>query len=91
MRTKKLVVATGLTSEPFLPTFKGSKEFGAPLFHCRDFLAYASTMDTERSVVIFGGTKSAWDTVYAYAAKGVKVDWVIRGMFSHGFDELLLI
>jgi cation diffusion facilitator CzcD-associated flavoprotein CzcO len=77
--TKRLVVATGMTSEAFLPAFEGSQTFGVPLFHTRDFLDYESTLETAKSVVVFGGTKSAWDAVYAYATKGVKVDWVIRG------------
>jgi cation diffusion facilitator CzcD-associated flavoprotein CzcO len=80
VHAKKLVVATGMTSEAFLPTFKGGERFHAPLFHCRDFLDYESTLETAKSVVVFGGTKSAWDAVYAYASKGVKVNWVIRGM-----------
>jgi cation diffusion facilitator CzcD-associated flavoprotein CzcO len=80
--TKRLVVATGMTSEAFLPAFEGSEGFDAPLFHCRDFLDHERTLETAESVVVFGGTKSAWDAVYAYAAKGVKVDWVIRGMLS---------
>jgi cation diffusion facilitator CzcD-associated flavoprotein CzcO len=79
--TRRLVVATGMTSEPFLPTFEGHQGFDAPLFHCRDFKYNERTVDTVESVVVFGGTKSAWDAVYAYAAKGVKVDWVIRGKF----------
>ncbi|KAK7222831.1 hypothetical protein V2G26_010834 [Clonostachys chloroleuca] len=28
--------------------------------------------------VVYGGAKSAWDGVYAYASSGVSVDWVIR-------------
>jgi cation diffusion facilitator CzcD-associated flavoprotein CzcO len=77
--TKRLVVATGLTSEPFLPTFTGGEVFGAPLFHSRDFLKYESTLETAKKVAVFGGSKSAWDAVYAYASKGVQVDWIIRG------------
>ncbi|KAK3318777.1 hypothetical protein B0H66DRAFT_249535 [Apodospora peruviana] len=75
---KKLIMATGLTSEPFLPDFKGQEEFEAPLFHSRDFLQHSDTLETAKSVTVFGGTKSAWDIAYAYASKGTKVDWVIR-------------
>ncbi len=77
---RKLVVATGLTSEPFLPHIDGQEEFGAPMFHGKDFIKHAATLDTAKRVTVFGGTKSAWDAVYAYATRGVKVDWVIRGM-----------
>ncbi|ORY56341.1 uncharacterized protein BCR38DRAFT_402501 [Pseudomassariella vexata] len=80
---KKLVVATGLTSQPFLPHIDGQESYGAPLFHCKDFLQHADTLDKAKRATVFGGTKSAWDAVYAYATKGVKVDWVIRAS-GHG-------
>jgi cation diffusion facilitator CzcD-associated flavoprotein CzcO len=76
---KKLIVATGLTSEPFVPTIEGQATFGAPVFHIKDFAKYASTLETVKSVTILGSTKSAWDAVYAYASKGVEVNWIIRG------------
>jgi cation diffusion facilitator CzcD-associated flavoprotein CzcO len=76
---KKLVVATGLTSEAFLPHFDGQEQFGRPLFHGKDFLKHAETLETAKSVTVFGGTKTAWDLVYQYASKGIEVDWVIRG------------
>lgn len=78
----KIVVATGLSSEEFLPKFEGEDTFGSPIFHMKHFAKYADTIDTAKSVTILGGTKSAWDAVYAYASKGVRVNWVIRGMFE---------
>ncbi|KAK3400337.1 FAD/NAD(P)-binding domain-containing protein, partial [Sordaria brevicollis] len=82
---KKLVLATGLTSEAFLPDFNGQEEFGAPLFHSKELKKYEeATLNGERTnaITVFGGTKSAWDAVYAYALKGIKVDWVIRGKLN---------
>lgn len=76
--TSKLIIATGLTSEAFIPKFDGSEEFEPPLFHSKHFLKYADSLDTTKSVCVFGGTKSAWDVVYQYATRGVKVDWIIR-------------
>ncbi|KAK4176132.1 hypothetical protein QBC36DRAFT_188164 [Triangularia setosa] len=75
---KKLIVATGVTSEPFLPRIDGQGEFSAPLFHSADFLQHADTLKTTDRVTVFGGSKSAWDAVYAYGTRGIKVDWVIR-------------
>ncbi|KAK3353254.1 hypothetical protein B0T25DRAFT_568465 [Lasiosphaeria hispida] len=75
---RKLVLATGFTSEPFLPHIEGQEEFGVPFFHGRDFPQHADTVETAEIVTVFGGTKLAWDAVYAHASKGVKVDWVIR-------------
>ncbi|KAH7317910.1 hypothetical protein BKA65DRAFT_609527 [Rhexocercosporidium sp. MPI-PUGE-AT-0058] len=76
--TKKLIVATGMTSQPSLPDFEGQEDFGQPLFHSRDFVKHQETLQTVKRVTILGGTKSAWDPVYAYATNGVHVDWVIR-------------
>lgn len=80
--TRRLIVATGLSSEPFMPHIEGQEEFGRPLFHAKEFLKYAGNpVDTAKvnSVTVFGGSKFAWDAVYAYGRAGVKVDWVIRG------------
>jgi cation diffusion facilitator CzcD-associated flavoprotein CzcO len=78
---RKLVVATGLTSEPWLPDFEGQKSFGAPVFHTKDFPQHADTLSYAVSVTVFGGAKSAWDMVYAYGTKGIKVNWVIRSEY----------
>ena len=79
LKTKKLVVSTGLLSETFLPTFEGMGDFGAPIFHCANLLQYSDNLfKTAKNVVIFGGTKSAWDAAYAFAIEGIHVDWVIR-------------
>lgn len=78
---KKLVVASGLTSQAFLPHFEGEEKFSAPIFHGKDFVNHADTLQTAKSVTVFGGTKTAWDLVYQYATKGVDVNWVIRGKY----------
>ncbi|GLI80119.1 hypothetical protein PoHVEF18_008469 [Penicillium ochrochloron] len=79
IETKKLIVATGITSQAYLPTFEGQDAFGAPIFHCRDMRQYEPEIlkDGER-VTVFGGTKSAWDAAYACATSGMQVDWIIR-------------
>lgn len=79
---KKLIVATGVTSDPFLPRFSGEESFGAPLFHTSALREHQGTLETAKTVAVFGGTKSAWDAVYAYATRGVKVEWIIRGMYA---------
>lgn len=84
IKARKLVVSTGLTSEPFRPKIEGEERFGGLIFHSKEFLQHADTLeDTTKRVTVFGGTKSAWDTVYAYATKGFKVNWVIRAS-GHG-------
>lgn len=79
IEAKKLVMATGITSEPYLPPFEGQDSFSAPLFHCRDLLEYEDQiLKPEKRVTVFGGTKSAWDAVYACATSDMQVDWIIR-------------
>ncbi|KAK0650927.1 putative FAD-containing monooxygenase MymA [Lasiodiplodia hormozganensis] len=78
LNTRRLIVATGLTSQPYVPTFVGQEDFGATIFHTRDFLAHADTLKTAHSVTVLGAAKSAWDAAYAYAAAGVPVDMVVR-------------
>jgi cation diffusion facilitator CzcD-associated flavoprotein CzcO len=75
---RRLVIATGLTSEAFLPHFDGQEDFGGRIFHGKYFQQNSDSLKTATAVTVFGGTKSAWDTVYAYATAGVKVNWVIR-------------
>ncbi len=74
----KLIVATGLTSEPSLPELPGQENFKAPIFHVRSFAKYAKTLETARNVCVIGATKSGFDVVYQYASRGISVDWVIR-------------
>ncbi|KAI1150310.1 hypothetical protein F4825DRAFT_427321 [Nemania diffusa] len=80
---KRLIIATGLTSEAFLPHFEGQEVFGGRLFHGKHFQQNSDTLKTAKAVTVFGASKFAWDAVYAYATAGVKVNWVIRSS-GHG-------
>ena len=77
---EKLVLATGNTSNPFIPHINGADTFNAPLFHVKDLQAQRPIMKDVKEVVVLGGTKSAWDASYAFAvAEGnAKVHMVIR-------------
>ncbi|KAJ5699137.1 hypothetical protein N7462_001142 [Penicillium macrosclerotiorum] len=77
--TRKLIVATGVTSQAYLPDFEGQATFNAPIVHCRDMLAHdAELFQDGRRATVFGGTKSAYDAAYACATAGMQVDWIIR-------------
>ncbi|KAL6801414.1 hypothetical protein GGI42DRAFT_326353 [Trichoderma sp. SZMC 28013] len=80
---KRLIVATGLTSEPFMPHFDGQEDFGGKIFHSKYFRQNRDTLKTSKAVTVFGGTKFGWDAAYSYATAGVEVNWVIRSS-GHG-------
>ncbi|ATY59099.1 Flavin monooxygenase [Cordyceps militaris] len=81
--TRRLITATGLVSDPILPSFTGQATFGGPIFHAKDFAQYAETLQTAKSATVYGVGKSAWDVAYSYAINGVPVNWVIRAS-GHG-------
>ncbi|KAF2837796.1 flavin-binding monooxygenase-like protein [Patellaria atrata CBS 101060] len=80
LRASKLVVATGLTSTPFVPRLKGSESFDRSLFHTVDFKKNAATLNPAKTkrIALLGGGKSAWDVAHEYASTGIPVDWIIR-------------
>jgi cation diffusion facilitator CzcD-associated flavoprotein CzcO len=78
LRTKKLILATGLTSQPHIPVLPRMQDFRGTVFHAKDFAKQEQTLRTAKNVVVIGGAKSAFDTAYAYAAVGAQVDMVIR-------------
>jgi cation diffusion facilitator CzcD-associated flavoprotein CzcO len=78
IETKKLILATGLTSTPNMPSYKNSESFGGPIFHAKDFCKEASTLKNIKNAVVVGGAKSAFDVAYALVQDGAKVDLIIR-------------
>ncbi|KAH0165362.1 dimethylaniline monooxygenase (N-oxide forming), partial [Aureobasidium melanogenum] len=81
LSTIKLVIATGLTSTPFIPTFTGEEVFRqlGLLIHSRDFAQHTDRLFNKTSAVtVIGGSKSAWDVAYACASRNVPVNLVIR-------------
>lgn len=76
--TKKIIMATGLTSQPNMLHFPGEQNFNAPLFHAKDFCRQAATTKSAKNAVIVGGAKSAFDIAYAFAQEGAQVDLIIR-------------
>ena len=78
MTANKLVVATSLTSEPFIPYLKGQEQFRGPILHSRQLKAQAAELAAARTVVIIGGNKSAWDVCYSVARSGRQAHMVLR-------------
>jgi hypothetical protein len=75
----KLVLATGLTSEPFMPPLPGKENFKGTVFHAKDFKKRAEELNDVKSVVVIGGNKSAWDVCYTSATRfNAKAHMVMR-------------
>ncbi|ORY61579.1 uncharacterized protein BCR38DRAFT_373516 [Pseudomassariella vexata] len=74
----KLVLATGLTSEPYMPVFSGQEIFKGHIFHSKQFKNRIDQISSSQKVVVIGGNKSAWDVCYAAARFGAKVHIIMR-------------
>ncbi|KAL4896109.1 hypothetical protein BDV59DRAFT_210772 [Aspergillus ambiguus] len=74
----KLVMATGLTSNPHLPTLQGQGNYQGLILHSKDLGSRVSHLASSTSTVVVGGNKSAWDACYNAAKSGAQVDMVIR-------------
>jgi dimethylaniline monooxygenase (N-oxide forming) len=75
----KVIVASGLTSEPNLPDLPGKQNFEGQLIHQENFgqSSVFSSADIQ-NVTVLGGGKSSADMVYAAVKAGKSVSWVIR-------------
>ena len=79
LRTRKLMVCSGLTSVPNMPTLPGQEDFKGTIIHHRDFGSSRLFEDPAVShVAVLGGAKSAADVAYAAAKAGKQVSWIIR-------------
>jgi hypothetical protein len=78
IRARRLIVATGLTSEPFMPEMGGKHTFEAPIYHTSELAKAEKGLGPFKKVVLLSGAKFSWDIACAYATAGVQVDWVIR-------------
>ncbi|KAH7333366.1 hypothetical protein BKA65DRAFT_43331 [Rhexocercosporidium sp. MPI-PUGE-AT-0058] len=76
---KKLIIATGLTSMPNIPSIP-IKDFTPPIIHTRDLAANTALLSSPdiKSVLVVGGSKSAFDTVVLLSSLKKPVTWAIR-------------
>ena len=75
---EKLVIATGLTSEPHVPYFAGQKSFQRPILHSKQLKARSQELAAAKTAVVLGGNKSAWDVCYGVASRGRQAHMVLR-------------
>ena len=95
-RAKKMIVATGSFTQPFVPDLPGRERFKGRILHQKDFgrsrVLTAEEKDIERhtNVTVLGGAKSAADIVFAAATDPNHprtVTWIIR---TSGVGPLLM-
>jgi dimethylaniline monooxygenase (N-oxide forming) len=76
---RRVIVSTGSTSIPNMPSLKGSAAFKGPIIHTLDFGRSNILEDASlKQITILGGGKSAADMVYQSVKAGKQVSWVIR-------------
>ncbi|KAL9594311.1 MAG: hypothetical protein Q9219_007105 [cf. Caloplaca sp. 3 TL-2023] len=84
IHTSKLIDATGMTSQPEIPTLPTIPGFKGKILHHKSFGQEENTLRSDPSVqnvCIIGGAKSAADVAYAFAkapAAKKNIDWIIR-------------
>ena len=76
---KKLMVATGVTSIPYLPNLPMT-DVTIPIIHSKDLGTSWKALESRRvqHVVVVGAAKSAYDAVYLLLSMGKRVTWIIR-------------
>jgi len=76
---RKLIMACGLTSKPNFPDIRTTNP-QVPIFHSIDLRVQQDFLRSDKveRVIIYGGSKSAFDAVFLCANAGKYVDWVIR-------------
>lgn len=69
--TSKLVIATGLTSEPYIPKLSGRDTFRGHVFHSKDLKMCAPDLASSSKVVVIGGNKSAMVCLKSHIDVGI--------------------
>lgn len=75
----KVVIASGLTSMPNMPTLPGQEDFENPIIHQKEF-GQSNVLSTPalQKITVLGAAKSAADLVYDSVKAGKTVTWIIR-------------
>lgn len=79
LQAVKLIIASGMTSEPRLPNLLDASKFKGKILHQKGFGKSAFHDDQSvRNITVLGGGKSAADIAYTYGKGGKSVSWIIR-------------
>ena len=81
----KLMVASGLTSEPYMPPLPGKEKFDGPIIHQEAFGSSSILKSPDiKSLCVLGGGKSSADMIYAAVTAGKKVTWLLKASDTTG-------
>lgn len=76
-QNEKVIAATGLISDPFIPKIPGLEDFSKGVIHTKQLeepeVLGRIASPTIRTVTVYGGSKSAFDTVCLLLQAGKKV------------------
>ena len=79
LMARKLMDASGMTSNPYVPDIAGAQSFTGLSVHHKAFGQSTFLTDpVKEHIVVLGGAKSAADVAYASAKAGKTVSWVVR-------------
>ncbi|KAL8703559.1 MAG: hypothetical protein Q9201_003263 [Fulgogasparrea decipioides] len=81
----KLVVASGLTSEPFIPALPDKEKFNGPIIHQEKFGSSSVLKSPDvKNICVLGGGKSSADMIYEAVLAGKKVTWILKASDTTG-------
>lgn len=84
-RASKLIIASGLTSIPNMPTIPGNEEFQGQLLH-HDAFGSSNVLHSPevQDIVVLGAGKSSADMVYEAAKAKKAVSWIMKATDTTG-------
>lgn len=84
-KTPKLIIASGLTSIPNMPSLPGKESFNGQILHQEDFGSSNVLTSTEvQNITILGAGKSSADMAYEAAKAGKTVSWILKATNTTG-------
>jgi dimethylaniline monooxygenase (N-oxide forming) len=80
IEAEKVLIATGVTSIPYMPEDFDFSHASIPVIHSKDLGAHYEQLRSEkiRRVVIVGAAKSAYDAVHFLVGMDKEITWCIR-------------
>ena len=79
INARKLVMATGLTSDAKMPVIEGLDTFKGTVFHSKDLASRAHELSSAPDIVVIGGSKSGYDVVNLCCTQtAAQCHWIIR-------------